>query len=90
MKPSNLSVAFGIRMVVPKRLARVVVCVLLLGGLSFGQRVPGQERSKRSTGRGGSVAPSDPNAPKGVYPTAHGIVKSISGSQLFVEVDEDH
>ena len=36
------------------------------------------------------MAPADPNAPKGVFPTAHGIVKSISGSQLFVEVDEDH
>ena len=77
-------------MVVPKRLAGAGVCIVLLAGLSFGQRVPGQGRTKGSTGRGGSVAPADPNAPKGVFPTAHGIVKSISGSQLYVEVDEDH
>ncbi len=36
------------------------------------------------------MAPADPNAPKGVFPTAHGTIKSISGSQLYVEVDEDH
>ena len=36
------------------------------------------------------MAPADPNAPKGVFPTAHGTVKSLSGSQLYVEVDEDH
>ena len=30
------------------------------------------------------------NAPKGVYPTARGVVKSISGSQLFVEMDDEH
>jgi len=72
-------------MVVPKRLARVGVCVLLAAGLSFGQGASGSGR-----GKGGSVAPADPNAPKGVFPTAHGTIKSISGSQLFVEVDEDH
>jgi len=77
-------------MVVPKRLARVGVCVVLAAGLSFGQVDPRQGRTRGSTGRGGSVAPADPNAPKGVYPTAHGIVKSLSGSQLYVEVDEDH
>ena len=27
---------------------------------------------------------------KGAYPTSHGVIKSISGSQLFVEVDEEH
>jgi len=36
------------------------------------------------------VAPADSNAPKGVFPTAHGTVKSISGSQLYVEVEEEH
>jgi hypothetical protein len=42
-------------------------------------------------GRGGVPAGVvDPNAPKGVFPTSHGIVRSISGSQLLVEVDEDH
>ncbi len=27
---------------------------------------------------------------KGAYPTSHGLIKSISGSQLFVEVDDEH
>lgn len=80
----------NIRMVVPKRLARVGVCVVLAAGLSFGQGASGSGRGKGSSGKGGSVAPADPNAPKGVFPTAHGTIKSISGSQLFVEVDEDH
>jgi hypothetical protein len=73
-----------------KGLCKAGICVALLAGLCFGQRVPGQGRTRGSTGRGGSVAPADPNAPKGVFPTAHGIVKSISGSQLYVEVEEDH
>jgi len=62
---------------------------VLAAGLCFGQAA-GQGRSRGSNGRRGSVAPADPNAPKGVFPTAHGSVKSISGSQLYVEVDEDH
>ena len=73
-----------------KRLAKVGACIALVTGLCFGQGTTGQGRAKGSTGRGGSVAPADPNAPKGVFPTAHGTVKSISGSQLYVEVDEDH
>jgi hypothetical protein len=77
-------------MFVLKRLARVGACVALVAGLSFGQRAPEQGRTKGSAGRGVSGAPADPNASKGVFPTAHGIVKSISGSQLYVEVDEDH
>jgi hypothetical protein len=71
------------------RLAIAGVGLMLLAGLCFAQ-TQGPGRSKGSTSRGGSVAPADPNAPKGVFPTAHGIVKSVSGSQLFVEVDEDH
>jgi hypothetical protein len=66
------------------------ICIAVLAGLCFGQRAPVQGRTKGSASRGGSVSPADPNAPKGVYPTAHGIVKSLSGSQLYVEVDEDH
>jgi hypothetical protein len=27
---------------------------------------------------------------QGVYPTSHGIVKSIAGSQLYVQVDDEH
>jgi hypothetical protein len=60
---------------------------VLVAGLCFGQ---GRGRTKGSIGRGGSAAPSDPNAPKGVYPTSHGVVKSIAGSQLFVEMDDEH
>jgi hypothetical protein len=73
-----------------KGLCRAGVCVAVLAGLCFGQVVPGQGRTRGSAGRGGSAAPADPNAPKGVFPTAHGIVKSVSGSQLFVEIEEDH
>jgi len=32
----------------------------------------------------------DPNAPKGVYPTSRGVLKSISGSQLLLEIDDEH
>ncbi len=77
-------------------LCRVGTRVLVLAGLClplvcFGQGgTAGQARTKGSTRRGGSAAPADPNAPKGVYPTSHGVVKSISGSQLFVEVDDEH
>ena len=73
-----------------KQLARIGVFVVFATGLCFGQRPQAQGRSNGSPGRGASAAPADPNAPKGVFPTAHGIVKSVAGSQLFVEVDEDH
>ena len=36
-----------------------------------------------SFGQGGTTL-------KGAYPTSHGILKSISGSELFVEVDNEH
>jgi hypothetical protein len=77
-------------------LSRVGIHVLVLAGLClpldcFGQAgASGQKRVKGSVGRGGSAAPADPNAPKGIYPTSHGVIKSISGSQLFVEVDDEH
>ena len=38
----------------------------------------GQERSPK------------PARPKGIYPTAHGVLKSISGSQFVLEVEEEH
>jgi len=72
-----------------KQLARIGVFVVFAVGLCFGQR-PQAQAGKGSPGRGASAVPADPNAPKGVFPTAHGIVKSVAGSQLFVEVDEDH
>jgi hypothetical protein len=47
-------------------------------------------RGRATGGRSGSGSAIDPDAPKGIYPTSHGVVKSISGSQLLVEVDNDH
>jgi hypothetical protein len=80
-----------------QRLKRVEISVVLSGlclaqlcliQTSFAQgRVPG--RGRISSGRG-PATPVDPNAPKGVYPTERGILKSISGSQLFVEMDDEH
>jgi hypothetical protein len=70
-----------------KRVALVGVGIMVSAGLCLAQ---GPGSKKGSSGRGGSVAPADPNAPKGVFPTAHGTIKSIAASQLFVVVDEDH
>jgi hypothetical protein len=70
-----------------KRVALVGVGIMVSAGLCLAQ---GPAPKKGSSGRGGSMAPADPNAPKGVFPTAHGTIKSIAGSQLFVVVDEDH
>jgi len=39
---------------------------------------------------GQGKAPDDGAKPKAVYPTAHGVLKSISRSILLVEVDEEH
>ena len=72
----------GIRVLVLAGLCLPLVCFWQVGA-------SGQRRTRGSTGRGGGSL-ADPNAPKGVYATAHGVVKSISGSQLFVEVDDDH
>jgi hypothetical protein len=83
---------------VPHSFCRVGTSVVVLAGLwlplvclgqggAYGQ---GRTNTKCSARRGGSPAPSDPKAPVGVYPTAHGVLKSISGSQLFVEMDDDH
>ncbi len=70
-----------------KCFARVGVCVAVLAGLCFGQG----RRMGGMAGRGGTPAGAvDPNAPKGVFPTSHGVVRSITGSQLLVEVDEDN
>jgi hypothetical protein len=74
---------------------RVGPIVLVLSGLclpqaGFGQGgTSGQPRPKNSR-HGGSAAPADLNAPVGIYPTSHGVLKSISGSQLLMEVDEEH
>jgi hypothetical protein len=70
-----------------RRVFTIGVCALLFGGLCSAQ---GRGRARSSVGRGGPATPVDPNAPKGVYPTEHGILKSISGSQLFVEMEDEH
>jgi len=51
------------------------------------QRAPMRGRGSSTAGRG---SPIDPNAPKGVYATSHGVVKSISKSVLMVAMDEEH
>jgi hypothetical protein len=70
-----------------KLFARVVVCVVVLAGLCPGQ---GRGRTRSSSGRAGPATPVDRNAPKGVYPTERGVLKSISGGKLFVEMDDEH
>ena len=65
----------------------VGVLLVALSAPSWGQqRVPTRGRSS-TAGRG---ALNDPNAPKGVYATSHGIVKSISKSALMVAMDDEH
>lgn len=69
---------------------RVGVFTVLCIGLCFGQQKATQRGRTKGSGRGGSAAPADPNAPQGVYPTSRGVLKSISGKQLMVEVDDEH
>ena len=71
-----------------KRLCRVGVCGVVLTALCWAQVRPPRGRSSGANGRG--TPQTDPNAPKGVYPTAHGVLKSISGGQLLMEVDDEH
>jgi len=77
-----------------KGLSRVEIWVGVFAGLCLAQlclaqgRMPG--RGRTPGGLGAPATPVDPNAPKGVYPTERGVVKSISGSQLFVEMDDEH
>ena len=61
---------------------------MALSPFSWGQqRAPVRGRASSTAGRG---ALNDPNAPKGVYATSHGIVKSISKSALIVAMDDEH
>lgn len=69
--------------------------VLLLAGLClplvcFGQGGTSGQASPKKSRHGGSAAPADLNAPVGIYPTSHGVLKSISGSQLFMELEDEH
>jgi hypothetical protein len=67
-----------------------VLAGLCLPLLCFAQGgTSGQPPPKKSR-HGGSAAPADLNAPVGIYPTSHGVLKSISGSQLLMEVDDEH
>jgi hypothetical protein len=69
------------------RTIAVGVLVIALGPFGWGQqRAPMRGRSS-TAGRG---ALNDPNAPKGVYATSHGVVKSISKSALMVAMDDEH
>ena len=66
----------------------VAVLVMALSPFSWGQqRAPVRGRASATAGRG---ALNDPNAPKGVYATSHGVVKSISKSVLMVAMDDEH
>jgi hypothetical protein len=67
------------------------LCLVVLAGLCIGQgKAPGGGRTKGANGSGRATASPDPNAPKGVYPTSHGVLKSVSGTQLLLEVDDEH
>jgi hypothetical protein len=74
---------------------RVGPIVLVLAGLclplaGFGQGGTSGQPAPKKSRHGGSSAPADLNAPIGIYPTSHGVLKSISGSQLLMEVDDEH
>lgn len=71
------------------RLSRVGTGIVVLAVLCFGQG-KSSARGRTSSGRGSTASAVDPNAPKGVYPTSRGVLKSISGSQLLLEVDDEH
>jgi len=66
----------------------VAVLVMALSPFSWGQqRPPVRGGASATAGRG---ALNDPNAPKRVYATSHGVVKSISKSVLMVAMDDEH
>ena len=62
--------------------------MIALSGSCWGQ----QQRPMRGRGSStaGRVTPNDPNTPKGIYATSHGIVKSISKSVLMVAMEDEH
>ena len=65
-----------------KKLYRVGICAVVFVGICLGQgKAPARGR--------GATAPVDPNASKGVYPTLRGVLKSISGSLLLLEIDDE-
>ncbi len=73
-----------------KRFFRVGIAVAVFAILCAGQQQRVPSGQTRGSGKSGSQPAQDPNGPKGVYPTSHGVLKSISGSLLLVEVDDEH
>lgn len=65
----------------------VGILAIALYSSGWGQQGPGRGRDGSTTGRGTS---KDPNAPKGVYATSHGVVKSISKSALMMAMEDGH
>jgi len=62
------------------------ILVLALSASCWGQQRPA--RGRGSTAGRGTL--NDPNAPKGVYATSYGVVKSISKSALMMAMDDGH
>ena len=65
----------------------VGILVIALSASCWGQQRPERGRGGSTTGRG---TPKDPNVPKGIYATSHGVVKSISKSELMMAMDDEH
>ena len=65
----------------------VGILAVALSSPGWGQQRPVRGRGGSTTGRG---TPADPNAPKGVYATSRGVVKSISKSALMMAMDDGH
>jgi len=61
--------------------------VIALSASCWGQQRPARSRGGSTTGRG---TLKDPNVPKGIYATSHGVVKSISKGELIVAMDDEH
>ena len=61
--------------------------MIALSGPCWGQQRPVRARGSSTAGRG---TLNDPNAPKGVYATSYGVVKSISKGVLMVAMEDEH
>lgn len=65
----------------------VGILAITLSSSGWGQQRPVRGRGGSTTGQGTS---NDPGAPKGVYATSHGVVKSISKSALMMGMEDGH
>jgi hypothetical protein len=63
------------------------ILAVALSSSGWGQQRPVRGRGGSTAGRGTS---NDPNAPKGLYATSHGVVKSISKSALMMGMEDGH